>query len=125
MAPVQLTTHSCHHCQRIVFGRRPPENDSRGNSKRLHRAKAVLEFAFAELKYGDEHGCKLCSWILDDEYISRDDAVELGMGLAAIVNDEMRDTLIQAGMCDEVPSFYTPSPEKTLRKVSSSSSSIS
>jgi len=113
MAPVQLNTHSCEHCQRIVLGKHLVE--SKNHHKDKDEDKALLHFTFNDLRNGDEYGCKLCLWILDDECISRDDAVTWGVGNSQIDNSEMKEVLISSAMW--IPSFYPSSPEKTLRAV--------
>jgi hypothetical protein len=115
MAPVQLNTHSCEHCRRIAFGSHLVKLKNHGDEKGKAEPKAFLHVTFTDLKIGDERGCKLCSWILDDECISRDDAAAWGLGTSEIDSGKLKEALIQAAMW--IPSFCPPSPEKTLRVV--------
>ena len=68
MASIKLEPHSCSHCQRLIFN-----EYQRSSAPRDGERKNFVHYDFcpADIIAGDSDGCSLCTWLLDEEWVSR------------------------------------------------------
>ncbi|KAI1279987.1 heterokaryon incompatibility protein-domain-containing protein [Xylaria sp. FL0933] len=97
MEAVQLQTHSCEYCQKVVFdlrdqfaksskalldledrlnngtlGTSPLPKTKEKDEEDMAERGALFDVTFGEFRAGAAAGCELFGWIMDDEWISRE-----------------------------------------------------
>ena len=111
MAPVVLHPHSCEYCEKIVFDRTPHQFDYESQSYR-DEAKALFEFTLVDLVKASGNGCRLCSWILDEECITLEN---VSANYSQIADDRLRKAMENAAMWN--PAMFPSCPEQTMHRL--------
>lgn len=114
MAPVVLHPHSCKYCEKIVFDRehRTPHRFNYESLCDSHEDKALFDFTLVDLVKASGNGCRLCSWILDEECITLEN---VSANYRQIADDGLRKVIEQSAMW--IPAMFPPCPEQTMRRL--------
>jgi hypothetical protein len=119
MAPVILHPHSCKYCEKIVFDRehRTPhrfnhdQSPSDSHDAKME-AKALFDFTLVDLVKASGNGCRLCSWILDEECITLEN---VSAHCSEIADYRLRKAMEQAAMW--ITALIPSCPEQTMRRL--------
>lgn len=114
MAPVVLHPHSCKYCEKIAFDRehRTPHRLDYESPSDRHEAKALFDFTLVDLVKASGNGCRLCSWILDEECITLEN---VSTNSSQIADARLRKAMEQAAMW--IPTMFPSCPEQTMRRL--------
>ena len=143
MDVVQVQTHTCDHCQKVIFDLRPEfersakvvydladqlerglfpqaENNQEDQTNMAERGE-LFNVTFDELCTGAAAGCQLFNWMMDAEWISRETIH--GLARKDMPIDDPNDKLAWA--CRDSSLWIErwlgePCPENTLHKIGSS-----
>lgn len=119
MAPVDFNPHSCEHCRKLIVAQRDDrEMENLLIQSQIFSNGILFDFVFRDVRNASEAGCNLCSFILDDECISRYTITRRARVPASGAGSNPQLAIL-ADCAMVTPAFLEPSdPNSTLRSMS-------